>query len=111
MEAVRHEINLPMPRCRCSKLHMTSKWNLMKLSSNTMTTIVDSTNIGFPANGSQGLAISRILKCCAYDLMKMFQACTLKKDIEDFSSVQVWRNSASHRMQCPKCIKNDSCDI
>ena len=104
-KATRRECNLPMPTCRYLKPHIISKWNLMKPPSDTMTKIIDSMCTALPVNGSQGPAISRLFKHCAYDAMKMYQACTSKKNIDDFCSAQAWRNSASHRMQHPKCVE------
>ena len=78
-KATRRDCNLPMPTCRYLKPHIISKWNLMKPPSDTMTKIIDSICTALPVNGSQAPAISRLLKYCAYDSMKMCQACTSKK--------------------------------
>ena len=55
---------------------------------------------------SQAPAILRLLKRCASVSMKMSQACVSNKYIDDFSHVQVWINSAFHRLKCPKCVEN-----
>ena len=55
--------------------------------------------------GSQALAISRLLRYFIYHSMKMYQICIGIKQINDYSSIKSWYNSASHQMQFPKYME------